>query len=258
MRWIVTLSATATDAERLAAEFTDLVAVEDSPRLLRMEVDDPEGDAPAEAAPHVARAVIEANIRRINGFARLRWGRTFEGVEITQWSTVDAEGKTTQRVFVGPAVAHLLPEEFADMLERQGLPRPKMPKGLDAINALEGEAVATLAAANPRVALVLRLVDDMLAGDDEIDWGAAYSALEVIEHDLHTRGKDGRDIGCWTTGERDRFSATANSVEVLGNQARHGRPFGLTEARMTSKDASWLVRRAAAHWVSWLLKQSAS
>jgi len=51
------------------------------------------------------------------------------------------------------------------------------------------------------------------------------------------------------------FRATANSVEVLGEHARHGKPFGLTEARMTSTGASWLVRRAAALWLTWRLEQ---
>jgi len=35
---------------------------------------------------------------------------------------------------------------------------------------LDGQSVATLAATNHSVALVLRLVDEMLAGDEEIDW----------------------------------------------------------------------------------------
>ena len=100
-----------------------------------------------------------------------------------------------------------------------------------------------LAATDHSVALVLRLADEILAGDEEIDWGAAYSALEVIEQDLHDRGLKGQDLGWWTATERKNFRATANSVEVLAEHARHGKPFGLTDARMTSTDASWLVRR---------------
>jgi len=54
-------------------------------------------------------------------------------------------------------------------------PTAKLPAGLDALSALDGE-------------LGPRRVDQTHAGDDEIDWGAAYSALEVIEQDLHDRG----------------------------------------------------------------------
>ena len=67
--------------------------------------------------------------------------------------------------------------------------------------------------------------------------------------DLRSRGLDGQALGWWTKKERNDFTATANSVEVLDVRARHGRRFGLIEARMTSKDASWFVRRAAALWV---------
>lgn len=55
---------------------------------------------------------------------------------------------------------------------------------------------------------------------------------------------DGQALGWWTKEEWKRFTATANGVEVLGVHA-----FGLAEARMTTTDASWLVRRVAAHSV---------
>ena len=131
-----------------------------------------------------------------------------------------------------------------------------MPVGLDAIKRLDGQAVAALAQTNADVARVLRFIDEMLAGDDEIDWGAAYSALEVIKQDLHGQGLTGRGLGWWTGGERDRFRATANSVEVLGDRARHGWRRDPPKRSMTSKDARWLVRRAGALWMSWLLEQA--
>jgi hypothetical protein len=191
----------------------------------------------------------------LNGFGRLRWGRAFEGVSVSKIQTVDSEGRMGQRVFIEPAYDHMLPEDFADMVERLGHPRPALPAGLDVINSLGGEAVTTLAATNPEVARVLHLVVLMLKGDDEIDWVAGYSALEVIEQDLRGRGLDGQALGWWTKKERNDFTATANSVEVLDFRARHGRRFGLAEARMTSKEASWFVRRAAALWVTHLLKE---
>lgn len=255
MRWVVTLSGSRRDAERLASEFDDLSPVPDAPRELLLELNDPEGDATGDNAPHAAKAVIDAFVRRINGFGKLRWGRSFEGVEVSKIATVGSGGGTAQHVFVEPAFGHSSPEEFADMVERLGHPRPEMPTGLEIINALAGEPVTAVAATNPEVARVLHLIDLMLEEDDEIDWVAAYSALEVIEQHVRTRGLTGHALGWWTKTERDNFRATANSVEVLGFHARHGRRFGLTEARMTSKDASWFVRRAAALWVTWLKEE---
>lgn len=249
MRWIVTLSGSKQDTERLAAEIPELSRVEDAPRELLLELDDPEGDD----APHAAKAAIDASVRRINGFARLRWGWTFEGVSVSGIKSIDPAGRATHQVFIEPAVDHMLPEDYADMVERLGHPRPELPAGLDVINALEGQAVTTLAATNPEVARVLHLVNLMLEGNDEIDWVAGHSALEVIEQDLRSRGLEPGALGWWTNAERKNFTATANSVEVLGFRARHGRRFGLTEARMTSKQASWLIRRAAALWVTHLL-----
>jgi hypothetical protein len=93
----------------------------------------------------------------------------------------------------------------------------------------------------------------MLEENDEINWVAGYSALEAIMHDLNGRHLDGQRLGWWTDTELRNFKATANSMEVLGSRARHGKPLGLSEARMTSKDAGWLVRRIAAHWLTYLL-----
>ena len=57
----------------------------------------------------------------------------------------------------------------------------------------------------------------------QIDWGAGYSALEAIEHDLSARGVDGHARGWWTNKERENFKKTANSAEALGVLARHAR-----------------------------------
>jgi hypothetical protein len=257
MRWVITLSGSRRDRERLAAEIPALSPAPEAPRELLLDFDDPEGEVTGDDAAHAAKAVIDAYVRRINGFGRLRWGRNFERVEVSKIVTIDSDGRTAQRVFVGTAYDHMLPEDFADMVERLGQPRPALPVGLDVINALSGEAITSLASGSPEVARVLHLVDRMLEGDEEIDWVAAYSALEVIEQDLRSRGLDGQALGWWTKKERNDFTATANSVEVLDFHARHGRRFGLTEARMTSKQASWFVRRAAALWVTHLLDEGA-
>jgi hypothetical protein len=58
VRWIVTLSASGRDAERLAAEsLPGLSAAGDDPRELLLELDDLGSDVPDEDAPQAAKAV---------------------------------------------------------------------------------------------------------------------------------------------------------------------------------------------------------
>jgi hypothetical protein len=97
----------------------------------------------------------------------------------------------------------------------------------------------------------------MLEGDEEIDWVAGYAALEIIKQDLQRREMDGRALRWWTRRELDNFKATANSPEVLGVRARHGKDSGVTKARMTSKQAAWFVRRVTAFWLTYLLEADA-
>jgi hypothetical protein len=254
VRWLVTLSASKRDVERLAAvSLAGRSADPSDSRQLILELQDPEGDATGDDAPHAAKAVIDASVRHINGVGKLRWGRNFESVFVASVKSLDSDGHVTQRVFVEPGVEHMAPEDFAAMVERLGFPRPELPVGIEVVNAVDVAAVAALAESNPDVARVLHLIDLMLAGDHEIDWGAAYSAMEVIEQDLGSRGLSGPTLRWWTNGERERFKATANSVEALGVHARHGRRFGLAEARMNGTQGSWFVRRAAAHWMADLL-----
>ncbi len=260
VRWIVTPNGTKKDAERLVEHFPELSIVqEDSPSEyhgdLHLVLDDPEGDAPEEFAVNVGRTVIDAHVRHINGFGRLRWGRLYEGAEITDYERVEADGEVLRIVYLEPSSQYMLPEEWVAEADERGIPRERLPSGMEALSVLVGEAVTTLAATNPSVALVLRLVNEVLAGEEDIDWGAAYSALEVIEHDVQDRGLRGQDLGWWTAKERDDFRATANSVEVLGDRSRHGKPFGLTEQRMDTGAAMWFVRRVAALWVTWLVEQ---
>jgi hypothetical protein len=258
MRWLVTLSATAQDAERLAASFPE-TSVDDRStskyhRQLRLEFEDLAGDADDDDLG-IARASIDAHVRRMNDFGRLRWGRTFEGVEVRDYKTVNSSGDESTVLFVERAPDYATPEDLVAYFDERGIPRDKLPIGLLALVQLDAVAVAQIAVDDHRVALVLRLAAEMLAGSEEIDWGAAYSALEAIEQDLRDRGSSGEQLGWWTRKERDNFRATANSVEVLGEHARHGKPFGLTEARMTSAEASWLVRRAVASWLDWRLER---
>jgi hypothetical protein len=181
----VILAANGKDAERLAAEsLPGLSAAGDDPRQLVLELDDTGSDAADEDAPQVAKTVIEACVRHINGSGKLRWGRAFEGVAVSAVQSVGSDGRVTQHVFPPPAIDHMLPEDFADLVEQFGFQRPGLPFGIEIVNALDLAAVTSLAETNPDVGRVLHLVALMLEGDGEINWVAGYAALETITHDL--------------------------------------------------------------------------
>ncbi|MEK6327613.1 MAG: hypothetical protein AABM66_08860 [Actinomycetota bacterium] len=218
MRWLVTLSGSRRDVELLTGESLDerLSVDQDDPSRLLLELQDPEGDVTGSDAPHAAKAPIDAFVQEVNSFGRLRWGRTFEGFSVTKITSFDSAGHAAQYAFAGTAHDHMLPEDFADMVERPGHPRPKLPAGIEVVNALELAPVMELAEAHPDVGRVLHLIDLMLVGDEEIDWVAGYAALEIIDQDLRARGVDGHARGWWTKAERTRFNATANSPEALG------------------------------------------
>ncbi len=259
MRWLITLSAQASDVERLSSEpIEGLSANPDDPRELLLELNDPEENTARTEGAQAMKPELEAFVDRLNGVGRLRWGRTFEGVAITTIKSFDENGRPTQHVFLEPAREHMLPEDFADMVERLGHERPPMPKGLEIVNALDVAASIGLATTQPEVMRAVHLVDLMLQGDDEIDWIAGYAALEIVEHDLQVRKLDGQKLGWWTRRELRDFKATANSPDALGYSARHGKRSSLKEARMKTKDASWLVRRIVANWTTYLLTAEAT
>ena len=254
MRWVITLSASKVDAERLAAASIEgLSAHTTEPGEVLLEFHDSYDDESTSETRQAVKKDIDLRVRHVNGFGKLRWGRGFEGVEVTAVRSFDSTGAETQHVFPGPAYAHMQAREFADMVQRLGHARPPLPTSLEVIEALDAAAVTELADSNPVVGRVLHLVELMLEGDARIDWGAAYSALEAVEHDLHDRGVDGRALGWWTRREREDFKPTANSVEALGVAARHG-VGGAPEPRMSYGDASWYVRRVTAHWLTLLLQ----
>jgi hypothetical protein len=254
MRWVITLSATKADTERLlAAAIEDLAPHGTDAGEMLLDLRDSFGDESTDETRQAIWHDIDARVRHINGFGKLRWGRGFEGVAVKAVRSFDSNDAETQVVRVGTAYDHMQPREFADMVENLGHPRPPLPTGLEVIEALDAGAVAKLAASNPHVGRVLHLVELMLEGDTDIDWGAAYSALELIEHDLRDRSVDGHALGWWTNQERDNFRATANSAEALGVAARHGTG-GVPVPRMSSKDASWYVRRVTAYWLTCILQ----
>lgn len=196
MRWLVTLSASKRDIDLLSGESLERLDVDPAnPSRLVFELQDPERDAAGEDASHAAKARIDAFVQQVNSFGRLRWGRTFGGLSIASIKSIDAAGKTSHQLFAGIAYDHMLPEDYADMVERLGHPRPPLPAGLEVVNALEFESVMALAETHPDVGRVLHLIDLMLVGDEEIDWVTGYAALEIVEEDLRARGLDGQALG---------------------------------------------------------------
>ena len=253
MRWEISICGNAVDITRLAGEELPRLTPDlDDPNQLTLTLVDPEGAAVTDEVAHAAKARIDAAVRNINGVGRLRWGRAYGGVSVRAIRSFDAEGNATQRVYGGTAYDHLLPEEYADLVERLGHRRPEPPVGWDEIKALDLARLTELAEDHPEVGRVLHLVDLMLLGDEEIDWVVANAALEIIAQNLKNRGLRGQDLPAGAAEVR-RFRATANSPEVLGVRARHGKDSGVQQARMNATEASWLVRRAAARWMADLL-----
>lgn len=249
MKWIITLEAAEADVDRLIhAGIGGISLVDGEPSRLLLTHIQPDGATPEEE-PHIVQDEVEAFVNRLNGVGRVRWGKVFEGVSIHSWHTVDAGGEITETIFLDSATGHLPPKEFADFVESLGYERPSPPDGLEHIDDLDLDAALETAGTNPAAGRVVQLIDLMLK-DEEFNWSAAYAALETVEHELKRQGVDGRALGWWTKGERSDFRATANSPEALGVRARHGKPTGLPEGRMSSHDANWLVRRVAALWLS--------
>jgi hypothetical protein len=240
MRWIVTIETrNRRDMERLLAQPSHLAAGE-SPREAIVEFCD-ELDEATDESRQAVRTQVEKVVRHLNGVGKLKWGRTFEGVTVGSVRHINSAGKSGQVVFLGAAHGHLTPHEFGDFVERIGQPRPKPPFRLDDVEALELADVADLADRAPIAARVLGLIELMLAGDQGIDWSAAYSALEVIENDAGDAANQWRP-----TKQRRRFTGTANSYEAVGDRSRHGKQYSAPKDPMSSSEGNWFLRGIAA------------
>lgn len=253
MRWIVNLNGSREDIDRLLAERPEGLSTTDEPNVAQLEIVDPANENNTDEARDVGRTLIDAAVRHLNGFGKLRWGRSFGGVTVGGTGYVDEDGGFGQVMFTNTAYAHLLPEQFADVVDRMGFDRPPLPDGLDDVNALDLLAVIQLTEKHPEVARVLRLIDLMLIGAEQIDWAAGYSALEVIEQSARERGVNGQELGWWDGKERGRFHQMANSFEAVGIRSRHpGRPYKAPKELMSPQDGAWFVRAVAARWLAWL------
>jgi hypothetical protein len=128
VRWVVTLEGNRRDIEFLLGESFGRLTASDDPREVLLELDDPDHDVATDEARQAGKVAIDAAVRRLNGFGKLRWGRTYEGIAVKTVQNIDSSGGIGQVVFAGPAYDHMLPEDFADMVERLGFPRPRFPR----------------------------------------------------------------------------------------------------------------------------------
>lgn len=126
---MVTLEGNRPDIELLLGESGERLSASD-PRRVRLAFEDPDHDLATDEARQAGKVAIDAAVRRLNGFGKLRWGRTFDGVEVKAVQCIDSSGRTQHVVFLEPPYNHMLPEDFADMVERLGDPRPELPDGI--------------------------------------------------------------------------------------------------------------------------------
>ena len=75
VRWVVTLEGNRPDVERLLAEPSEGLSAAGDPRQVRLELEDPEHDVATDEARQAGKVAIEAAVRHLNGFGKVRWGR---------------------------------------------------------------------------------------------------------------------------------------------------------------------------------------
>jgi hypothetical protein len=255
VEWRIIIQGSRRDIERLLGQSFEQLSGTEDPSEASLAITDGHDDLPTDESRQTAKVLIDAAVRHLNGFGALRWGRAFEGIAIKRVCYLDSSGVVAgQVVFVGTVYDHMPPEEYADLMERLGRPRPDSPPGIDDINTLDLSTVAALSTKHPQVARVLRHVELMLVGDDQIDWAAGYSALELIEKDTHRHGVSGRQLGLWTRKELQQFNQMANSFEAVGTRSRHpGLDNKPPKKLLSPKEGAWIVRRAAARRIAWRL-----
>jgi len=256
LRWTITVTGLERDVTRLLEAFPYLSKGASPSEVVLMFED--RWDWPTDESQQAIDWRSDAVVRHFNGACRLRYGHAFDGVTIKSYEWMDASGYVGSAIFVEPGAYQMTHDEFSDFEEFSdymvtlGQPRPAPPFGLDDIEALDLEAVADLADQDADVARVLRLVDLMLVGDEDIDWSAAYSALEAIDADTRSRGAD---PDWYSKAQRKRFNQTANSIDAVGDRSRHGVPHQPPSKPMTFVEASWFVRGVTARWLTWRLSR---
>jgi hypothetical protein len=219
--WLVTIQGARLDVERLLVQAEGLISPTPSPVQATLEISGPDSQSPAPG-----RRVEASAIRCINGFGALRWGRAFRGVEIR---SAASNGLSAER-------SEHLPLESGggEVWTQRDDGTRVLPIGVDDVAPVRLRTVLEVAAVIPRVSLVLSKVEQTVARDAELDWGAAVAALELIEEHLHESGVCGEELGWLTHHHLSEFK----------------------RGSMAATDGEVVVRSVAARWIEWLASTS--
>jgi hypothetical protein len=233
--WWVRLNGRRSDLETLARFFTsdDLAVVERSDEFYLRAADfEGYGDAGE------IRSVAALLVRELGGVARLQRSG-FQPVEVDVVTFVTETGSRQHHVHLEAGVYGVAGVE-ATLTVR----RADGTEVVDAETAARSEqAWARLARVRPEVGRLLRLF-----GQGQIRWSDLYHAFEVVEAAVGGRlYSDG-----WATRAAvERFTRTANSPSVLGEEARHGHESVQPPANpMNFAEAQELVVGLVRRWLS--------
>lgn len=94
MRWIVNLEGNRRDIERLLTQPVDGLAATSEAHMATLEILDPDHADKSDEALAAGRTLIDAALRHLNGFGKLRWGRAFTALTIRGVSYEAQDGST--------------------------------------------------------------------------------------------------------------------------------------------------------------------
>jgi hypothetical protein len=236
-KWLVRLKGHEFDLQELSDHFAsadrNVSKDKDGYYYLRSSDFDPMSDS--DAVRERALRLIEL----MNGATTLHTGGSYRPVEFDAVTQVGDDGKRHHRITLSATV-----EGRARMTAN-----PSVGETGEAVDAPrppdEAESLVHLADRNHRVADALRFYE-------RGDWVNLYKAWEVVSDaagSLHQVVKNG-----WADDdERRRFTGTAQSREVLGDEARHASvKFKAPKNPMTLEEARAFVQCVIRAWVATL------
>jgi hypothetical protein len=92
MRWLVNLEGNREDIERLLAEPPEGLFAPAAPHVASLEIVDPDHENGNDEARAAGKILIDAAVRHLNGYCKLRWGRSFGGVTAREIRYVAPDG----------------------------------------------------------------------------------------------------------------------------------------------------------------------
>ena len=188
------------------------------------------------ADPDTVLGAAEEDIRFLNGL-----GQVF----LQNWRGFGAAA-LRRRERDKPPTSFIMPEGIPSG-ERFGLPMVSVEgeKAGSGASLTIIQAAGALSRADADVSKLLRLL-----GTTVLDYRQLYVAYEVIEHACS--GIDGVvKLRVASKSRIRRFKRTANSVAVLGDEARHGKESTNPPSNpMSIKEALVLIRELSSAWIS--------